>query len=496
MLDVRCSMFGAFLLPPPALSLYEPSVLVHTLLGSLAALSLLLTLWQWLVGRRFPLHQRVPAPTLAPPVTLLKPLKGCDQSTEACLRSWFVQDYPAPVQLLFGVASADDPVCGVVRGLMHEFPACDAQLVVCGPLHGANLKVSKLAQLEPLAKFDLLAISDADVRVPPDLLANVVAPFQASAAVSRGAPAGSSDTQESAKRLECADGRFGQLALVTCFYQLANPTTLAMQWEAVAINADFWSQVLQAQSLKPLDFALGAVMVTRRQPLQDIGGFEALADCLADDYQLGHRLTRLGYRIALSPVVVECWSEPMGWAAVWKHQLRWARTIRVCQPVPYFFSVLSHATLWPLLWLAVQPGTLTLAFAAACCLTRMATALNLMALMNTTLQQAGSEEHTSLSGFSGSVGSLKTVKEVDSSPVPNVTRLKQSVNESATTASGRPAESWRLRIGWLVLLKDLLQVALWLLAFAGNRIEWRGRRLRLRRDGTLSEFGARPSNPN
>src|SRR6185369_5879846 len=118
-----------------------------------------------------------------------------------------------------------------------------------------------------------------------------------------------------------------------------------------AINADFWSQVLQSRSLKPIDFALGAVMALRRQALNKIGGFAALSDCLADDYQLGHRIARCGYDIGLCPVVVECWSEPMGWKAVWKHQTRWARTIRVCQPVPYFFSMLSNPTLWPLLWL-------------------------------------------------------------------------------------------------------------------------------------------------
>ena len=114
--------------------------------------------------------------------------------------------------------------------------------------------------------------------------------------------------------------------------------------------------MLHTRSLKPLDFALGAVMATRRPLLAEIGGFSALADCLADDYQLGHRLARRGHQIALSPVVVECWSAPMGWAAVWKHQLRWARTIRVCQPMPYFFSLLSNATLWPVLWLAAQPA--------------------------------------------------------------------------------------------------------------------------------------------
>jgi ceramide glucosyltransferase len=336
---------------------------------------------------------------------VLKPLKGCDATTEDCLRSWFTQHYPGSTQILFGVAAPDDPVCAIVRRLLHEFPATEAQLVVCGPLLGANAKVSQLAELERQAKHDLLIVSDADVRVPPDLLANIVAPL-----------------------------RQPGIGLVNCFYRLANPTTLAMQWEAIAINADFWSQVLQSRSLKPMDFALGAVMAFRRQQLQDIGGFAALADCLADDYQLGNRIAGRGYTIALSPVVVECWSAPMGWAAVWKHQLRWARTIRVCQPVPYFFSLLSNATLWPLLWLTINPAAPVCAFALCCWLIRIITALD----------------------------------------------LEQRLTQGRT----------RFAQGWLVPAKDLLQSAIWLLAFLGNRVEWRGQQMRLRRDGTLEPLEA------
>ncbi len=376
-------------------------MLFNTILGCLALLSLVLNLWQWYVARRFPLHRRVSDFSFAPGVTLLKPLKGCDDFTESCLRSWLTQAYAGPVQVLFGVASAADPVCAVVRGLLQEFPDADAQLVVCDPLPGANLKVSKLAQLEQKAKCEVVVISDADVRVPPDLLANVVAPL--------------------------SDAEVG---LVNCFYRLANPATPAMHWEAVAVNADFWSQVLQSQSLKPLDFALGAVLATRRRQLGEIGGFAALQDCLADDYQLGNRIARHGHRIALCPVVVECWSGPMGWREVWHHQLRWGRTIRVCQPVPYFFSILGNATLWPLLWAALYPAGRELTFAVCFWLTRVATAFNLQQLL-----------------------------------------------------TGAPP---RLARAWLVPVKDLLQAALWLLSFLGNRVEWRGRHLRLRRDGTLS----------
>jgi ceramide glucosyltransferase len=119
----------------------------------------------------------------------------------------------------------------------------------------------------------------------------------------------------------------------------------------------------------------------------------------------------------------------MGWVAVWKHQLRWARTIRVCQPAPYFFSVLSNPTLWPLLWVVVRPGPWSIACVAVALIARIAAAFDLQRRLN---------------------------------------------------------RSWSHgRFFWLTPLKDLLQAALWLAAFSGNRVEWRGERLRLRSDGTL-----------
>jgi ceramide glucosyltransferase len=365
--------------------------------------SLMLTLWQWVVARRFPLHRRSRARTFCPPVSLLKPLKGCDEATEGCLRSWFAQEYAGSVQILFGVASATDPVCDVVRRLQKEFPLSDSELVVCGALAGENAKVSKLAQLDVLSKHDVVIVSDADVRVTPDFIASVVAPL-----------------------------KNPKVGLVNCFYRLANPTTPAMRWEGIAINSDFWSNVMQSLSLKPIDFALGAVMVTRRKQLDEIGGFATLVNCLADDYQLGNRIARNGSKIALSPVVVECWSDPMGWGEVWKHQLRWARTIRVCQPAPYFFSILNNATLWPLLLVAWLPSSGAFGLASLCWGVRVLTSLDLQR------------------------------------------RMTQRWNH--------------VLYGWLVPVKDLLQAALWLLAFTGDRIEWRGVQMRMRRDGTLARI--------
>ena len=360
----------------------------------------------------------------APAVSILKPLKGCDETTAASLVSWFTQHYAGPVEILFGVATANDPVCAIVRRLIAEYPDRPARLIICEKLAGMNAKAAKLAQLEKLAAHDLILISDADVRVPPDFLASFVAPL-----------------------------RDEPTALVNCFYRLANPATTAMRWEAVAINADFWSQVLQSQTLRPLDFALGAAILVRRTALNEIGGFQSLADCLADDYQLGHRIARQGHRIALCPVVVECWDVPQGWTRVWKHQLRWARTIRVCQPLPYFFSLLSNATFWPLLWFMAGLPELS----------------------------ATAKVHGAMHNFQFSFalpwGAMLA-------PTLCLLRIFLAQNLQRRFTPERELISQL----WLVPVKDLLNVALWLGAFLGSTIEWRGRKMKLRRDGTLAEI--------
>lgn len=387
--------------------------------AALTLLSVGLLVWQFLAAARFPLHQRRSETDFAPDISLLKPLKGADEHTAACLRSWFEQSYAGKIQLLFGVADPEDPVCAVVRSLMVEFPQADAQLVFARELLGPNAKVSTLTQLAPHVRHGLVAVSDADVRVPREFLAQAVAPL-----------------------------REPQTGLVNCFYQMANPCTPAMQWETVAVNADFWSQVLQSNTLKPQDFALGAVMITRRESLEQIGGFASLVDYLADDYELGHRLARTGARIALCPVVVECWDRPMNFPAVWRHQLRWARTIRVSQPVPYFFSLLSNVSLWAVLW-----------------------SLSLLGQ----IQGSGRGPMNEML--------FRTALMVLLPPL--FCRVTVALH-LARRLTGRPVSPF---LAVYVLAKDFLQVGIWAMAFLGNTIEWRGQKFRLARGGRMIPVG-------
>lgn len=372
--------------------------MVELFFGGAAVLSCALNLWQWASGRRFPIHQKLPSTDPLPPVSILKPLKGADAETEACLRSWFEQDFPAEVELLFGVVEESDPAAAIVKRIASGYPHRKSKLVICHPILGPNEKVSNLCYLVEQAQYEHLVISDADVEAAPDFLQQAVAVLA------------------------------GGVDLVNCFY-IMRPLNTAMAVEAVAVNADFWTQVLQSNTIKPMDFALGAVMATTKKQLERIGGFAGLLDFLADDYQLGKRIARAGGRLTICPMPVTCWSEPQTWREVWGHQLRWARTIRVCEPLPYFFSILANGTIWPVLALITA---------------------NSMALL-----------------WIGQVALF-------------VRALTAKSNYARLTGSH----------GWLAFglapARDVAGAAIWALSFLGSTVTWRGQRYRVCRGGKLT----------
>jgi len=157
----------------------------------------------------------------------------------------------------------------------------------------------------------------------------------------------------------------------------------------------------------------------------------------------------------LSPIVVECREGAKNFGEVWKHQLRWARTIRVCQPAPYFFSVLSNAGLWAMVCLVISISRVHFGH------------MEWHVEQNVTYGVA----HNSFP-LTFVVGAFFILSRII---------IAQNLQSRLTRTSDDFAYFW------LVPLKDLLQGAIWLCAFIGNRIEWRGQEYRLRRDGTLEK---------
>ena len=387
-------------------------MLLNLIFAALAILSFALLLWQFVRRAKISAaSNESPAPAFAPAISILKPLKGCDDTTADSLASWFNQNYAGQTQILFGVADRRRSRLRNRPGTSPKIsrpPTRSSSFATPNGL-GANAKVATLAQLEKLAQHDLILISDADVRVPPDFLANFVAPL-----------------------------RDEKIGLVNCFYRLANPANTAMQWEAVAINADFWSQVLQSQTLKPLDFALGAAILLRRKNLEEIGGFNSLANCLADDYQSGNRIFKNGHRIALCPVVVECWDAPMNWA----------RSLETSTPLGAHHPRLPAAALF---------------FQHSC----------------------PTPPSGRCSGFLFRSPRQKLFAAADG----NCFFARCELSSRKICNADFTPERKLISPFWLVPVKDLLQAAIWFCAFAGNTVEWRGRKMKLRRDGTLEDGG-------
>jgi ceramide glucosyltransferase len=252
-----------------------------------------------------------------PAVSVLKPLKGLDIELYENLVTLCRQRYAAPFQLLFGVADPSDPAVAVVGRLQREFPKLDIELVVDERVYGANYKVSNLHNLYRHAKHNVIVLADSDIRVGPNYLSRVVEPLQ--------------------------DRKAG---LVTCIYRAINTGGLPTLVESLFVNTDFAALVMLARKVEKSSYAFGATIAMRREVLDEIGGFLPIANLLADDYELGYRISQRGYRLELSPEVVDTVLAVGTWRRLVDHQLRWARTYRVNRPGGYFGSILTHGTFW------------------------------------------------------------------------------------------------------------------------------------------------------
>jgi ceramide glucosyltransferase len=264
-------------------------------------------------------------PTYAPPVSILKPLKGIDPEIYESFRSHCLQDY-SEYEIVFGVSDPADPAVASVERLQGEFPDRAIQLVVCPNILGPNLKVSNLEQMVQAARFEYLIVNDSDIRVERDYLQRVVAPL--------------------------ADENVG---MVTCLYRGVAAPTLGSQLEALGISTDFNAGVLAAQLIEGgLSFGLGSTLAFRRRNLNQIGGFRSIVEFLADDYELGHRIAGLGLRIVLSEVVVETHLPAYDLGGFLAHQMRWARGVRDARLGGYIGLATTFGLMWALLTLILS----------------------------------------------------------------------------------------------------------------------------------------------
>ncbi len=277
-------------------------------------------------GWRFFRRQRArKLPDYTPPVSLLKPLRGVDFASYENYSSFCRQDYP-DYELLFGVNDAADQSVPLIHRLMAEFPNLRIRLLVGAETLGANRKVNMLARLSSEARHEILVLTDGDVRVSPNYLREVVAPF---ANLTTGA--------------------------VTSFYRGIAEKNLGAELEAIGASSDFFAGVLMAEWTEGIHFALGASIVTTKRWLSKIGGFEPIASMLADDYELGLRIAKAGGGVLLSRESVWTMYPAQTAKSFWDHQVRWARTVRHCRPLSYFGLIFTMGLPWVLLAAFVAP---------------------------------------------------------------------------------------------------------------------------------------------
>jgi ceramide glucosyltransferase len=330
----------------------------------------------------------------APPVSILKPVRGRDAQFYEAIRSHAVQQYPE-FELIFGTADPADAAFADVERLRLEFPNVPIRIVHTEN-DAPNGKVGSLEILAREARYEVLLVNDGDISVEPDYLTRVIGML--------------------------ADKSVG---LVTCLYR-GRGSSIASKAEALGIATEFAPSVLVARLLSAGGFAFGSTMAFRAEDLRSIGGFAAIRDYLGDDYQLGARIAALGKYVALSDSVVETNLGAGSWKDVWKHQVRWSRTIRVSRPAGYFGYLVTQATFWSIV-------------AAACGYWRIALAGLAVRLM------------------------------------------------AALASMSAMGEKWDARL-LMIPFRDLFGLAVWAAGMVGREVEWRGIRFRLLADGRIQRI--------
>ncbi len=345
------------------------------------------------------------------PVTLMIPVCGTEGDDREHFDRFCQLDWPN-YQVIFTVLDPMDPVIPILKQIPSS-QNCKIKLYIGGSAKGNNLKIRNLLNAMPWVDHDVIIICDADVKPEPKFLEGLVTPFIHS-------------TAPDSRNIK---GNY-PVGLVHSLYRCTDDhSNMAALWENVWINCDFWAHGLLGDWLRGTNYAFGATIAIQRDTLHQIGGLEAVADYLADDYQIGHRVWQLGKPIVFNQQFVTLRTKSQSWSETWKHLLRWSRTIRVCQPSGYAGSILLNITFFAILGLLID--------------IRLFLPWSLLALF------------------------LRVIM----------------ANQCRNWVLGKHG-LWRY--WWLIFLKDLAQIALWVLAFGNGIVEWRGTRYRLHANGKLS----------
>jgi ceramide glucosyltransferase len=337
-------------------------------------------------------------PATAPAVTILKPLHGAEIGLDAALQSFLAQDYPGAVQIVFGVQDPADPAQLVVGSLRRANPGRDVALVIDSSPHGANRKISNVINMMGRAKHDIVVLADSDIVVRPDYLRQVMAAL---------------DTPG--------------VGVVTCPYRGAAVGGIWSRLAAMGLTYQFLPSVAVGVGFGLAHPCMGSTIALRREVLARIGGFEAFADLLADDYAIGAAVRATGLRSLVAPVLVAHNCTERSLSELARHELRWARTIRGVDPAGFFGSGVTHAVPLALLGIFLSGASLiSLAVLAIALICR-----------------------------------LWLMREVD-----------------------RIAEADR-RGWWLAPLRDVLSFAIFLGSFFVRAVDWRGTQFRVDAQGAL-----------
>jgi ceramide glucosyltransferase len=301
-------------------------VILTTALAVLLTGSLVYCVLIVVATRRF-LSTTLPNPGNKPPISVLKPLCGQDDGLEENLRSFLTQDYPK-YEVLFGVHRSDDPAVAVAENIIREFSGrISARLVITGESPIPNAKAFSLNRMVREANYDVLVMSDSDVRVTPSLLSHLAQELQ--------------------------DDHIG---LISCPYRAVPGKSLWSRLEAIGMNTELLGGVMVARMIEGMRFALGCTVAVRRSVLEDMGGFGYLQEFLAEDFVIGQRAAELGHGVLFSSYVIEHRIGSQQMMPNLGHRMRWARSTRRSRPLGYWGQIFTYPLPLALLLCAVYPS--------------------------------------------------------------------------------------------------------------------------------------------